>query len=95
MNEVQNLTVGELKAFLKQLESNTEVTADTKIFLDTGWDSIQEVAPDALTIEQAKRFTITDPLSGETFGGYSLEEKAAKMKAEGKSETVVVIRHLY
>lgn len=95
MNDVQNLTVGELRAFLAQLETVKEVTAETKIFLDTGWDSIQEIAPDALSIEQARPFEITDPLSGEVFGGYRLAEKADPSQADGPSETVLVIRNLY
>ncbi|MDT2673914.1 hypothetical protein [Enterococcus dongliensis] len=95
MNQPENLTVGELRKFLTQFTDDSEITDDTKIFLDTGWDSIQEINPDALSIEEAQAFKIEDPLTHELFGGYSLLEKAEKMKGEGPVEKVLVIRNLY
>lgn len=95
MNQPKNLTVGELRLFLKKLADDPEIKDDTKIFLDTGWDSIQEIDPDALSVEAAQSFEIEDPLTHEVFGGYSLLEKAEKMKAEGPIEKVLVIRNLY
>lgn len=95
MNQPTNLTIGELRKFLEQLENNSEVTDQTKIFLDTGWDSIQEINPDALSIEAAQFFEIEDPLTHEQFGGYSLVEKAEKMNAQGPVEKVLIIRNLY
>ncbi|MBO1305460.1 hypothetical protein JZO70_04770 [Enterococcus sp. 669A] len=95
MQQVENLTVGQLRAFLADLENQAEVTDDTKVFLDTGWDSIQEIAPDALSIEEAKTFQIEDPLNHDIFEGYSLLEKAEKMKAAGPAEKVLIIRNLY
>ncbi|MBM7712940.1 hypothetical protein [Enterococcus xiangfangensis] len=95
MNQLENLTVGDLRNFLAQLTNDPEVTDETKIFLDTGWDSIQEISPDALSIEGAQAFKIEDPLTHEFFGGYSLLEKAEKMKGEGPIEKVLVIRNLY
>lgn len=95
MNQPENLTVGELREFLTQLTNNPEISDNTKIFLDTGWDSIQEINPDALSIEDAKMFKIEDPLTHEFFGGYSLLEKANKMKADGPVEKVLIIRNLY
>ncbi|MGM0212997.1 hypothetical protein [Enterococcus sp. AZ109] len=95
MSQVEILTVGQLREFLKDLEKQTEVTEDTKIFLDTGWDSIQEISPDALNIEEAKLFKIEDPLNHDVFEGYSLLEKAEKMKANGPTEKVMIIRNLY
>lgn len=92
--EVENLTVGQLRHFLAELESQA-VSDDTKIFLDTGWDSIQEIAPDALSIEAAQKFQIEDPLNHDVFSGYSLVEKAEKMQATGEIEKVLVIRNLY
>jgi hypothetical protein len=53
MNQPNNLTVGELRKFLTELDKNKEITDETKIFLDTGWDSIQEINPGALSIEDA------------------------------------------
>lgn len=95
MNQPENLTVGQLCQFLAQLNDNPEIDDETKIFLDTGWDSIQEITPDALSIEEAQSFKIEDPLTHELFGGYSLLEKAEKMKGEGPIEKVLVIRNLY
>ncbi|MGX7124433.1 hypothetical protein [Enterococcus viikkiensis] len=95
MNQPENLTVGQLRQFLTQLNGNPEIDDETKIFLDTGWDSIQEITPDALSIEEAQSFKIEDPLTHELFGGYSLLEKAEKMKGEGPIEKVLVIRNLY
>ncbi|MDT2828450.1 hypothetical protein P7H59_08320 [Enterococcus viikkiensis] len=95
MNQPENLTVGQLRQFLAQLNDNPEIDDETKIFLDTGWDSIQEITPDALSIEEAQSFKIEDPLTHELFGGYSLLEKAEKMKGEGPIEKVLVIRNLY
>ena len=95
MNQPENLTVGELRKFLAQLSDDPEINDDTKIFLDTGWDSIQEINPDALSVEEAQTFQIEDPLTHELFGGYSLKEKAEKMKAEGPTEKVLIIRNLY
>ncbi|MFC0275921.1 hypothetical protein ACFFH2_04345 [Enterococcus devriesei] len=95
MNQPENLTVGQLRQFLAQLNDNPEINDETKIFLDTGWDSIQEITPDALSIEEAQSFKIEDPLTHELFGGYSLLEKAEKMKGEGLIEKVLVIRNLY
>ena len=95
MNQPENLTVGELRKYLAQLVDNPEINDETKIFLDTGWDSIQEINPDALSIEEAQAFKIEDPLTHEFFGGYSLVEKVEKMKAEGPTEKVMIIRNLY
>lgn len=95
MNQPENLTIGELRKFLMQLTDNPEITDDTKIFLDTGWDSIQEINPDALSIEEAQAFEIEDPLTHELFGGYSLLEKAEKMQGAGPIEKVLIIRNLY
>lgn len=95
MKQPENLTVGELRKFLAQLPDDPEINEETKIFLDTGWDSIQEINPDALSVEEAQTFQIEDPLTHELFGGYSLKEKAEKMKAEGPTEKVLIIRNLY
>lgn len=95
MNQPENLTVGDLRKFLEKITNNPEVNNETKIFLDTGWDSIQEINPDALSIEEAQTFNIEDPLTHELFGGYSLVEKAEKMNADGPIEKVVIIRNLY
>lgn len=92
---VNGMTFKELKAAVAQLEANDQITNETKVFLDTGWDSLQEVMPEAVKTAQAQSFLVADPLTGEEFGGYSLVEKAEKMKATGPEETVIVIENHY
>lgn len=94
MEEINQMTFKELKAAVQALEAQN-VPEDTKIFLDTGWDSIQEVMTDSILLEKAQIFHIEDELNGEVFQGYSLLEKAEKMKADGPIEEVIVLKHLY
>ncbi|MBO0461401.1 MULTISPECIES: hypothetical protein [Enterococcus] len=93
--KIEIMTLGMLKKQIAEFEKTERVTDETKIFLDTGWDSIQEIAPDALGIEQAQQFVVEDELTHEKFTGYTLEEKAEKMNATPGSEAVIVIRNLY
>ena len=44
---VQCMTFSELKKMVEQLEKQENVHDETKIMLDTGWDSLQEVLPGA------------------------------------------------
>ncbi|RSA51470.1 hypothetical protein [Enterococcus faecium] len=90
-SKIEIMTLGMLK---KQL-SKFEVSDDTKIFLDTGWDSIQEIAPDALEVAEAREFTVEDELTKESFSGYAREEKAERFDTSEQSETVIVIKNLY
>lgn len=92
--EPVTLTFGELKKIILELEEQ-QVSDDTKLFLDTGWDSLQEIAPDAIQKAAARHFTVSDPLSGELFGGHTLTEKAAKTNADGPSLPVIIIKNLY
>lgn len=94
MQEMNQMTFKELKAAIQQLEV-AQVPDDTKVFLDTGWDSIQEVIAGTIVMEKAQVFHIEDELNGEIFKGYSLLEKAQKMKADGPIEEVIVVKHLY
>ena len=50
-NQVEVMTYAQLKEIMQVLEANEAITEDTKVFIDTGWDSVQEVAPDAVSIE--------------------------------------------
>lgn len=93
--QIEIMTLGGLKKHLAQFEKISDITDETKIFLDTGWDSIQEISPDALAVETAQRFVVEDELTKEKFIGFSLEEKAEKMDAEEKKEKVIVIKNLY
>ncbi len=94
MQEIQPMTFKELKEVVKQLEV-LQVSEETKVFLDTGWDSIQEVVTGSIQVKQSRSFMIEDELNGEVFKGYSLAEKAEKMKATGSLEDVIIIEHLY
>lgn len=94
MQEMNQMTFKELKAVIQQLEA-ANVPDDTKVFLDTGWDSIQEITTGTIVMEKAQVFQIEDELNGEVFKGYSLLEKAEKMKADGPIEEVLVLKHLY
>ena len=53
-NQVEVMTYAQLKEIMQVLEANEAITEDTKVFIDTGWDSVQEVAPDAVSIERRK-----------------------------------------
>ncbi|MDM4150660.1 hypothetical protein QSV48_07040 [Enterococcus faecalis] len=94
-NQVEVMTYAQLKEIMQVLEANEAITEDTKVFIDTGWDSVQEVAPDAVSIEKVAKIIVADVLTNESFAGYSLEEKAEKMNAEGDLETAIIIRNLY
>ncbi|WP_461740955.1 hypothetical protein [Enterococcus sp. LJL90] len=95
VQEVPVITLKELKAAIAHLEKEHQLAEDTKVFLNTGWDSVQEIAPDALKVAKIQAFTVEDPLSGEEFGGHSLLNKAEAMKAQGKIETAIIINNIY
>lgn len=91
---VNAMNFKELKAIVQQLE-NQHVSEDTKILLDTGWYSLQEILPGAIQLKEAQAFKVQDELTKEFFGGYALVDKAEKMNAEGPVEKVIVIENLY
>lgn len=41
-SKIEIMTLGMLKKQLSKFEASAGVSDDTKIFLDTGWDSIQK-----------------------------------------------------
>ncbi|MDH6363198.1 hypothetical protein M2139_000173 [Enterococcus sp. PF1-24] len=95
-NQAPVITLKELKAKLVELEQVHQLTDDTKIFLDTGWDSVQEISPEAVSVESVLRFKIADPVSQDVFVGYSLKEKAKAVdKGETSEEQALIIRNLY
>ena len=94
-NRVEVMTFLQLKKMVEELESNEAVTDNTKVFIDTGWDSVQEVDPQAFQVEEVIEFKVQDELTKEFFVGFSLAEKADRMKAEGQAESAVIIRNLY
>ncbi|MFK4568070.1 hypothetical protein [Enterococcus sp. UD-01] len=94
-NRVEVMTFSKLKQMMQELEANEAVNDDTKIFIDTGWDSVQEVEPNAFQVEEVVEFKVKDELTNEFYVGYSLTEKAEQTKAQGPKETAVIIRNLY
>ncbi|WP_291291628.1 hypothetical protein [Enterococcus sp.] len=92
---VQCMTFSELKKMVEQLEKQENVHDETKIMLDTGWDSLQEVLPGAISVQEAQEFRVQDELTKEYFGGYALKEKSYKFAADGPVETVIVIENRY
>jgi hypothetical protein len=94
-NQVKVMNFGQLKKIMKSLEANTQINDQTKIFIDTGWDSVQEVDPEAINVEMVSAFKVQDELNKDFFTGYSLTEKAERMAAAGEPETAIIIRNLY
>jgi acyl carrier protein len=94
-NKVDVMTFSQLKKIMEELEANEAVTDDTKVFIDTGWDSVQEVDPNAFHVEEVVEFKVQDELTKEFYVGFSLTEKAERTNAQGQVETAVIIRNLY
>ncbi|MHC5267714.1 hypothetical protein ACYSNO_00805 [Enterococcus sp. LJL98] len=94
MEAMNQMTFKELKEMVAKLEEQ-KVADETKVFLDTGWDSIQEMLSGSLLVEEAQVFEIEDELNGEVFQGYCLLEKSEKMQASGPAEKVIVLKNLY
>ncbi|MGK0552374.1 hypothetical protein ACSFB8_09865 [Enterococcus faecalis] len=93
--KVKVMTFAQLKKMVQMLEDNSQVTDQTKVFIDTGWDSVQEVDPEAILVENVMKFKVLDALTQDQFIGYSLLEKAEKMAADGEPEAAIIIRNLY
>ncbi len=47
------------------IETDPNVTDETKVMLDTGWDSLQEILPGSVTVETAQTFEVQDELTKE------------------------------
>ena len=82
------------KRIMQALEANEAITEDKKSLLIQDGIACKK-SPDAVSIEKVAKFTVADVLTNESFAGYSLEEKAEKMNAEGDLETAIIIRNLY
>ncbi|WP_430612353.1 hypothetical protein [Enterococcus sp. DIV0876] len=93
--QVNCMKFSELKELVAALAANDKVTDETKIFLDTGWDSLQEILPGSVSLASAKPFQVQDELTKEFFGGYVLTEKSAKFDVSNAAEDVIVIKNLY
>lgn len=72
MNVPQTLSLGEWRTLLDRLQEKYQLDEQTPIFLDTGWDSLQEIARTDLSVEKIKHYQITDIISQEVFQGYQL-----------------------
>lgn len=94
MNQEPTMTLGKLKKIVQQLSSQ-QLSDETKIFLDTGWDSLQEINPDSVKQVVAQTFQIQDPLTNEFYGGFVREEKSHTKEQVGEKETVLVIEQQY
>ncbi|WBY93492.1 hypothetical protein [Enterococcus casseliflavus] len=92
---VNCMTFSELKKMVAAIEKDPNVTDETKVMLDTGWDSLQEILPGSVTVETAQTFEVQDELTKEFFCGYVLAEKSEKFDAVGDEEAVIVIKNLY
>lgn len=89
------MTFAQLKQAIQKLEQHPKINDETKIFFDTGWDSVQEVAPDAFSVEEVAEFTVEDAWSKEVFVGYTLVKNAEKLNATKSAESVIVIQNIY
>lgn len=94
-NQVDVMTFSQLKKAVAELSKHPEINDETKVFIDTGWDSVQEVDPKAISGETVKQFKVQDELTKDFFVGYTLLEKAERMNADGKPEAAIIIRNLY
>ncbi|MFZ8765159.1 hypothetical protein [Enterococcus diestrammenae] len=94
-NEVVCMRFKELKEVVASLENNPVINDETKIFLNTGWDSIQEILPEAISVENAQLVWVEDPLTLERFPGYSLQAKETAFETTAETEPVIVIKNLY
>lgn len=92
--EISGLTLGKLKETIEQLEKQG-ANADTKILLDTGWESLQEITNDGILLKEARLFTILDPLTQEPYHGFTLKDSSAHYDEIGEKETVIVIENRY
>ena len=82
MNETQTLSLGELKKCLAKLQERYQLDDQTPIFLDTGWDSLQEISHTDLSVEQIQHYQITDIISQEVFQGYQLAKEDDTIKQQ-------------
>ncbi|MGX7243994.1 hypothetical protein ACWOC1_04025 [Enterococcus quebecensis] len=94
-NRVEVMTFSQLKKLVEELDANDRINDDTKVFIDTGWDSVQEVEPNAFNVEDVVEFKVQDELTKEFYVGFTLIEKAERMQAQGQAETAIIIRNLY
>lgn len=83
---MKTIRLKDLKERINQLSVKYQLTDDTPIFLDTGWESLQEIESELIQVVGVELFEIEDIISGEKFSGYKqadeTEHKALIIKQE-------------
>lgn len=83
---MKTIRLKDLKERINQLSVKYQLTDDTPIFLDTGWESLQEIESELIQVVGVELFEIEDIISGEKFSGYKqavdTEQKALIIKQE-------------
>lgn len=83
---MKTIRLKDLKERINQLSVKYQLTDDTPIFLDTGWESLQEIESELIQVVGVELFEIEDIISGEKFSGYKqaeeVEQKALIIKQE-------------
>jgi len=83
---MKSIRLKDLKERINQLSVKYQLTDDTPIFLDTGWESLQEIESELIQVVGVELFEIEDIISGEKFSGYKqseeTEQKALIIKQE-------------
>lgn len=84
---VNCMTFSELKKMVAAIEKDPNVTDETKVMLDTGWDSLQEILPGSVTVETAQTFKVQDELTKEFLVATSWLKKVRNlMRLETKKQ---------
>lgn len=73
---MKTIRLKDLKERINQLSVKYQLTDDTPIFLDTGWESLQEIESELIQVVGVELFEIEDIISGEKFSGYKQSEEA-------------------
>ena len=83
---MKTIRLKDLKERINQLSVKYQLTDDTPIFLDTGWESLQEIESELIQVVGVELFEIEDIISSEKFSGYKqseeTEQKALIIKQE-------------
>lgn len=83
---MKTIRLKDLKERINQLSIKYQLTEDTPIFLDTGWESLQEIESELIQVVSVELFEIEDMISGEKFSGFKqavdTEQKALIIKQE-------------
>lgn len=83
---MKTIRLKDLKERINQLSVKYQLTDDTPIFLDTGWESLQEIEAELIQVANIEPFEIEDIISGEKFSGYKqaedTDQKAIIIKQE-------------